>query len=129
MYALVPARMELIFAVDRRAWLGLGGCFMLPDLISRGGGRGPFTVTECGTVRYSWVPWHRGRCWHVNHSTSVHFAIDILAVCHSSFSFFITVSIKLFLFQPMFFTFHASNSPLHPTSGDSLWLGVFWLEH
>lgn len=54
MCVLVPARMELIFAVVKRGMARTGRLFSATSSYFQGWGRGPFTVTERGMVRHCW---------------------------------------------------------------------------
>lgn len=50
------------------------------------------------------VRYGQGKCCHVNHSTAVHFAIDILAVT-LNFLFSLLFQVNCFYFNPCFLPF------------------------
>lgn len=105
------ARRGLVFAVAQRSMARTQGLFCTSPAIHRG-------WEEKGPL------WPGGWCSAGFHMVSTR--LGIVCLCYvllfillllPFISYFVPVSSKLFLSQPMFFTFWPFNSLLHPTAG------------
>lgn len=113
------ARRGLIFAVARRSLASTQGYHPMPSTEDEGE-EGPFwpggwcSAGFCvGSTRLQESPASLLCC----HSFCLSCLLSLILLLLLFISYFIAVSSKLYLSQPMFFTLWAFNSPLHPTAG------------